>query len=106
MSELKQTITDLVVNDYFTPNIKAEVMLDTLLTPYIEGILQEYLGIDAKLIAKEMSVCETTNTLRADKPDGAVDKNDIYLGGKLIGIDCGIGNLGCICLDSFGCFYA
>ena len=28
------------VNDYFTPNIKAEVILDTLLTPYIPRILK------------------------------------------------------------------
>lgn len=32
---LKETIEQQVVNDYFTPNIKAEVILDTLLTPYI-----------------------------------------------------------------------
>ena len=29
-----------VVNDYFTPNIKAEVILDTLLTPYVTEILK------------------------------------------------------------------
>ena len=30
---LSDKIEKQVVNDYFTPNIKAEVILDTLLTP-------------------------------------------------------------------------
>lgn len=30
------------VHDYFTPNIKAEVILDMLLTPYIAPILNQY----------------------------------------------------------------
>ena len=47
------------VNDYFTPNIKAEVILDTLLTPYIPRILKSrYDDIDAVLLAKEMSMIE------------------------------------------------
>lgn len=47
------------VNDYFTPNIKAEVILDTLLTPYIPKILKSrYDDIDAVLLAKEMSMIE------------------------------------------------
>ncbi len=37
---LRQLICDQVVNDYFTPNIKAEVILDTLLTPYSTQIVQ------------------------------------------------------------------
>ena len=37
---LRQIICDQVVNDYFTPNIKAEVILDTLLTPYSTQIVQ------------------------------------------------------------------
>ena len=37
---LSGTIKHWVVNDYFTPNIKAEVILDTLLTPYSTQIVQ------------------------------------------------------------------
>ena len=36
---LVQEIKKCVVNDYFTPNIKAEVILDTLLTPYVSEII-------------------------------------------------------------------
>lgn len=55
---LSDTITKWVVNDYFTPNIKAEVILDTLLTPYIGKILQEKLGSNTEpdFLAKEMSL--------------------------------------------------
>ena len=49
---LRQIICDQVVNDYFTPNIKAEVILDTLLTPYIKQMLKAQLNIDDKVIDK------------------------------------------------------
>ena len=58
---LAETIQRLVVNDYFTPNIKAEVILDTLLTPYITQIVSGRLGEQAgKLtwLTKEMSIPE------------------------------------------------
>lgn len=55
MSENKETleecICDQVVSDYFTPNIKAEVILDTLLTPYIHELIE-----GAELVTKEMSI--------------------------------------------------
>lgn len=57
---LSDTIKELVVNDYFTPNIKAEVILDTLLTPYIPQILKDQLDIDVVLLAKEMSIPKKT----------------------------------------------
>lgn len=53
---LSDTITKWVVKDYFTPNIKAEVILDTLLTPYIPRILKDQLDIDAEFLTKEMSL--------------------------------------------------
>ena len=49
---LSDKIEKQVVNDYFTPNIKAEVILDTLLTPYIKQMLKAQLNIDAKVIDK------------------------------------------------------
>lgn len=58
---LEQIICDQVVRDYFTPNIKAEVILDALLTPYMEQILETYMKqkgcrIQARFLAKEMSI--------------------------------------------------
>lgn len=50
---LSDTITKWVVNDYFTPNIKAEVILDTLLTPVIHRLVP-----GTELVAKEMSIPE------------------------------------------------
>ena len=52
---LEEIIRKWVVNDYFTPNIKAEVILDTLLTPYVQQILKNECGIDAAFLTKEMS---------------------------------------------------
>lgn len=56
---LRQLICDQVVNDYFTPNIKAEVILDTLLTPYstqiVQGQLNELVG-SPTFLSKEMSL--------------------------------------------------
>lgn len=55
MSEDKKTLKDCiyeqVVSDYFTPNIKAEVIIDMLLTPYIHELID-----GAELVAKEMSI--------------------------------------------------
>lgn len=55
----EQIIQKWTVNDYFSPNIKAEVILDTLLTPYVTEILgKRYGGFVGELcfITKEMSV--------------------------------------------------
>ena len=61
MSELSafaKEIKKWVVNDYFTPNIKAEVILDTLLTPYVKQMLWNECGIHADFLTKEMSMEE------------------------------------------------
>lgn len=57
-NSLIKQITKWVVNDYFTPNIRAEVVIDTLLTPYVRQILQNECGIIAKFLTKEMSMEE------------------------------------------------
>ena len=52
MSEtLESVIREWVVKDYFTPNIKAEVILDTLLSKYIHELVE-----GTTLVAKEMSI--------------------------------------------------
>lgn len=56
---LSEQITQLVVSDYFTPNIKAEVILDMLLTPYITELIQtgcEEIKEELRFITKEMSL--------------------------------------------------
>ena len=82
---LSDTIKELVVNDYFTPNIKAEVILDTLLTPYIPQILKDQLDIDAVLLTKEMSLEEIPedgqkpNDDRGSKIDYLLEGECVYL---------------------------
>lgn len=78
---LKETIEQQVVNDYFTPNIKAEVILDTLLTPYIPQILKTQCSIDARFLTKEMSMEEhPTEDDRGAKIDYVLEGNkNVYL---------------------------
>ena len=78
---LSDKIRERVVNDYFTPNIKAEVILDTLLTPYIKQMLKAQLNIDAKLLTKEMSIKDIDGTDdRGAKIDYVLEDNDtVYL---------------------------
>ena len=45
-----------------------------------------------------------TRILRAELSDSSADEDNIYVCGKLIGIDCGR-KLGCICLDTMEYFY-
>lgn len=73
-----------VVNDYFTPNIKAEVILDTLLTPYVPQILRSHRGdIDAVFLAKEMSMTETDETSEGqEQGDNCGPKIDYVLADK------------------------
>jgi len=57
MSEtLESVIREWVVKDYFTPNIKAEVILDTLLSKYIHELVE-----GTTLVAKEMSIPRGTS---------------------------------------------
>lgn len=70
-----------VVNDYFTPNIKAEVILDTLLTPYVPQILRSQCkDIDAVFLAKEMSMIETSEG--QEQADNRGSKIDYVLADK------------------------
>lgn len=66
---MPDTFKTWVVKDYFTPNIKAEVVLDTLLTPYLPKILHsQYPEIDAVYLTKEMS-------LRKPRPEQESEDN-------------------------------
>lgn len=78
---MREEIKKWVVNDYFTPNIKAEVIFDTLLTPYIEGIVKSQCGLDeVKFITKEMSIEDEREDNRGKKIDYILtDKKYIYM---------------------------
>lgn len=61
VESMRDKIKRWTVNDYFTPNIKAEVILDTLLTPYITEIIEDQMGTKVgklTLLTKEMSIQE------------------------------------------------
>lgn len=68
---LQKQIEKWVVNDYFTPNIKAEVILDTLLTDYVAGIVESRLeGLPPdtlKLLTKEMPISKVGDSSNRGK---------------------------------------
>ena len=79
---LMKQLKKWVVNDYFTPNIKAEVILDMLLTPYVGQLLKNECGIDAVFLTKEMSLEEAlkpSNDDRGSKIDYIFWVEDVYL---------------------------
>lgn len=61
---LMEQLKKWVVNDYFTPNIKAEVILDALLTPFVAEIIEEQFQNGPcfqgtlHFVTKEMSVLD------------------------------------------------
>lgn len=65
--EIYERLAENIIRDYFTPNIKAEVILDMILTPVISEILtivgqkNKELGIsgDMKFIAKEFPMLKS-----------------------------------------------
>lgn len=61
MNEQMDKIRAWIVNNYFTPNVKAETILDTLLNDYVTEILKDQAAFKGELyfIAKEMSVLES-----------------------------------------------
>ena len=92
MTEQMNRIKELVVKDYFTPNIKAEVVLDTLLTPYVAKIIENQRervfgrdgDFDGELvfITKEMSVRESEESKNGPEYGNRGIKIDYVLGDK------------------------
>lgn len=74
--KLEEVIAKWVANDYYTPNIKAEVIFDTLLTPCIAEIVESQLDERVEgltFLTKEMSI------LDQDGADSKVSKVDYVL---------------------------
>ena len=78
---LMKQIKKWVVNDYFTPNIKAEVILDMLLTPYIAEIINSHFNLETIFVTKEMSIFNSSRgDNRGEKIDYILaDENTVYL---------------------------
>ena len=78
-----------IVNDYFTANIKSEVLIDTLLTPIIGDILTiigQHIGIKGKMqvLAKEFPMMKNGNIDETDFRNCNADylmsdENTVYL---------------------------
>lgn len=90
---IQELLTENIVRDYYTANIKAEVILGTILTPVIGEILtiigrrNEQINGEMKLLAKEFPVLKSREIEREEKPSFLsynadylmCDKDSIYL---------------------------
>lgn len=78
-------LRDRLADDYFTPAYKAEVVFDTLLTPYVAGMLESRLphAGDIVYIAKELPFDDPANTragnLRQKADYLLADEKSVYL---------------------------
>lgn len=85
-NNLAQEIKKWVVNDYFTPNIKAEVILDALLTRYIAEIIEEQFRDGPcfqgtlRFVTKEMSVRDLEKPVENSSYGNMGTKIDYILG--------------------------
>lgn len=88
-NNILENILANTVNDYFTPNIKGEVIFDMLMTDLVADIVQIYVKNGSeedfiKLLTKEMSlvksVVEESEGLKGKKVDYVLaDRDTIYL---------------------------
>lgn len=83
-NKFKKKIMELVVNDYFTPNIRTEVILDCLLTEYIAAIVKAQLKnqVDGTLtfLTKEMSINDGRGDNRGTKIDYVLEGDtNVYM---------------------------
>lgn len=83
-SDFSNMVIRNTINDFYTPNIKAEVILDMLLTDYVPLLLESKVHNKVRMITKEMSIGyakeENENSNRGKKVDYvACDEKYIYL---------------------------
>lgn len=81
---MEKMLKKWVVNDYFTPNIKAEVILDTLLTHCIGQLVKEQAdetSEEVRFLTKEMSIYEESDGEEAQQ-DNRGSKIDYVLANR------------------------
>jgi hypothetical protein len=79
---LDELICDSVLNDYYSAGIKAEVVLDTMMTPVIADLLKEQITFTGKpvYITKEFPLKTSAEDHRNRKADYVLmDNKSIYL---------------------------
>lgn len=85
LSMFEKLVIEHTIQDFYTPNIKAEVILDMLLAQYIPAIIEAATGKQAKLITKEMSIGHAKTSSEKENNQGkkvdyvAVTQEKLYL---------------------------
>jgi hypothetical protein len=98
---LDELICDSVLNDYYSAGIKAEVVLDTMMTPVIADLLKEQITFTGKpvYITKEFPLKTSAEDHRNRKADYVLmDNKSIYL----VELKTSMGSIDKEQLDSYG----
>ncbi len=98
---LDELISDSVLNDYYSAGIKAEVVLDTMMTPVIADLLKEQITFTGKpvYITKEFPLKTSAKDHRNRKADYVLmDNESIYL----VELKTSMGSIDKEQLDAYG----
>ena len=98
---LDELICDSVLNDYYFAGIKAEVVLDTMMTPVIADLLKEQINFTGKpvYITKEFPLKTSAKDYRNRKADYVLmDNKSIYL----VELKTSMGSIDKEQLDAYG----
>ena len=98
---LDELICDSVLNDYYSAGIKAEVVLDTMITPVIADLLKEQIAFTGKpvYITKEFPLKTSAKDYRNRKADYVLmDNKSIYL----VELKTSMGSIDKEQLDAYG----
>ena len=98
---LDERISDSVLNDYYSAGIKAEVVLDTMMTPVIADLLKEQITFTGKpvYITKEFPLKTSAEDHRNRKADYVLmDNKSIYL----VELKTSMGSIDKEQLDAYG----
>ncbi len=98
---LDELICDSVLNDYYSAGIKAEVVLDTMMTPVIADLLKEQISFSGEpvYITKEFPLKTATIGHRNRKADYVLmDNKSIYL----VELKTSMGSIDKEQLDAYG----
>lgn len=98
---LDELICDSVLNDYYSAGIKAEVVLDTMMTPVIADLLKEQISFSGEpvYITKEFPLKTSAEDHRNRKADYVLmDNKSIYL----VELKTSMGSIDKEQLDAYG----
>ena len=76
LSAFEKLVAEHTIQDFYTPNIKAEVILDMLLTPYIPAIIEAKTGKKATPYLRQFEIHPHRRVYPSEQFMGGLGKRD------------------------------